>query len=101
MVTSNAVRILVIEDEPKIAGWLVQLLEQANFSVVAALNGETGLRLAETGRPDVVLLDLMLPDMDGLDVCRMRRRRCDGLILMLTARIDVTELLSGLVIGAA
>ncbi len=71
MVTSNAVRILVIEDEPKIAGWLVQLLEQANFSVVAALNGETGLRLAETERPDVVLLDLMLPDMDGLDVCRM------------------------------
>jgi len=100
MVTSNAVRILVIEDEPKIAGWLVQLLEQANFSVVAALNGETGLRLAETERPDVVLLDLMLPDMDGLDVCRMLRRRSDVLILMLTARIDETDRLIGLEMGA-
>jgi DNA-binding response OmpR family regulator len=100
MSTSSAARILVIEDEPKIARWLVQLLEQANFSVVTAPDGATGLRLAETERPDVVLLDLMLPDMDGLDVCRMIRRRSDVLILMLTARIDETDRLIGLEMGA-
>src|SRR5881394_168464 len=100
MVTSSAARILVIEDEPKIARWLVQLLEQANFSVISAAEGASGLRLAETERPDVVLLDLMLPDMDGLDVCRMIRRRSDVLILMLTARIDETDRLIGLEMGA-
>jgi len=92
--------ILVIEDEPKIARWLASLLEQANFSVATAPNGATGLRLAETGHPAVVLLDLMLPDMDGLDVCRILRQRSDVLILMLTARIDETDRLIGLEMGA-
>jgi DNA-binding response OmpR family regulator len=100
MGTTNAARILVIEDESKIARWLVSLLEQANFCVVTAADGATGLRLAETERPDVVLLDLMLPDMDGLDVCRILRRRSDVLILMLTARIDETDRLIGLEMGA-
>src|SRR5258708_923250 len=100
MATNNAARILVIEDEPKIARWLVSFLEQANFSVVTATDGSTGLRLAESERPDVVLLDLMLPDMDGLDVCRVIRQRSDVLILMLTARIDDTDRLIGLEMGA-
>jgi DNA-binding response OmpR family regulator len=100
MVTNVAARILVIEDEPKIARWLVSFLEQANFVVVAASDGASGLRLAETERPDVVLLDLMLPDMDGLDVCRVIRQRSDVLILMLTARIDETDRLIGLEVGA-
>jgi len=100
MATNSAARILVIEDEPKIARWLVSFLEQANFSVITAPDGATGLRLADTERPDVVLLDLMLPDMDGLDVCRMIRRRSDVLILMLTARIDETDRLIGLEMGA-
>ena len=100
MATNSAARILVIEDEPKIARWLVSFLEQANFSVITAADGATGLRLADTERPDVVLLDLMLPDMDGLDVCRMIRRRSDVLILMLTARIDETDRLIGLEMGA-
>jgi DNA-binding response OmpR family regulator len=100
VMTNNAARILVIEDEPKIARWLVALLEQAKFSVVTAPDGATGLRLAETEHPDVVLLDLMLPDMDGLDVCRIIRQRSDVLILMLTARIDDTDRLIGLEMGA-
>src|SRR5260370_14782657 len=100
MATNSAARILVIEDEPKIARWLVSFLEQANFSVITAPDGATGLRLADTERPDVVLLDLMLPDMDGLDVCRIIRRRSDVLILMLTARIDETDRLIGLEMGA-
>lgn len=98
--TSSAARILVIEDEPKIMRWLVSFLEQANFSVITASDGATGLRLADTERPDVVLLDLMLPDVDGLDVCRLIRRRSDVLILMLTARIDETDRLIGLEMGA-
>jgi two-component system alkaline phosphatase synthesis response regulator PhoP len=93
-------RILVIEDETKIARWLVSLLTQANFSVTTAVDGKTGLRLAETEHPDVVLLDLMLPDIDGLDVCRIIRQRSDVLILMLTARIEETDRLIGLEIGA-
>lgn len=100
MLTNPAARILIIEDEPKIARWLAALLEQAKFSVVTAVDGATGLRLAETERPDVVLLDLMLPDMDGLDVCRIIRQRSDVLILMLTARIDETDRLIGLEMGA-
>ncbi len=100
MATNSTARILVIEDEPKIARWLVSLLEQANFSVVTAPDGKTGLRAAETEHPDVVLLDLMLPDMDGLDVCRVLRQRSDVLILMLTARIDELDRLIGLEMGA-
>ena len=98
--TERPATILVIEDEPKIARWLISLLEQANFAVVAASDGTSGLRLAETSHPDVVLLDLMLPDMDGLDVCRIIRQRSDVLILMLTARVDETDRLIGLEVGA-
>src|SRR5262245_12289619 len=98
--TNVAAHILVIEDEPKIARWLVSFLKQSNYSVVAASDGATGLRLAATEHPDVVLLDLMLPDMDGLDVCRVIRQRSDVLILMLTARIEDTDRLIGLEVGA-
>jgi two-component system, OmpR family, alkaline phosphatase synthesis response regulator PhoP len=100
MATNNSARILVIEDEPKIARWLVSFLEQANYAVTTAADGATGLRIAQTQHPDVVLLDLMLPDMDGLDVCRIIRQRSDVLILMLTARIDETDQLIGLEMGA-
>ncbi|MEP7287381.1 MAG: response regulator transcription factor [Chloroflexota bacterium] len=100
MSQSYAARVLVIEDEPKIAHWLKTFLEQANFEVFCATEGQTGLHLAQTEQPDVVLLDLMLPDMDGLDVCRLLRKRSDVLILMLTARIEDTDRLIGLEMGA-
>jgi DNA-binding response OmpR family regulator len=93
-------RVLIIEDEDKIAAWLATFLRQANFEVVSADNGKEGLRLAHEMQPDVVLLDLMLPDMDGLDVCRVIRKRSDVLILMLTARIEDTDRLIGLEVGA-
>lgn len=93
-------RVLIIEDEPKIAHWLASFLKQANFEVLSAPDGKTGLQLAASDRPDVVLLDLMLPDMDGLDVCRTLRQRSDVLILMLTARVDDTDRLIGLEVGA-
>ncbi len=96
----NPARILVIEDEQKIANWLSAFLRQANFEVLSANDGKTGLSLAQTQQPDVVLLDLMLPDMDGLDVCRAIRQRSDVLILMLTARVEDSDRLIGLELGA-
>lgn len=100
MSSSKTARILVIEDEKKIADWLATFLRQAHFEVVVANDGGSGLRLAEREKPDVVLLDLMLPDMDGLDICRIIRQRSDVLILMLTARIEDTDRLIGLEVGA-
>jgi two-component system alkaline phosphatase synthesis response regulator PhoP len=100
MTTSKAARVLIIEDEKKIAEWLSTFLKQANFEVISAHDGATGLQLAEREKPDVVLLDLMLPDMDGLDICRILRQRSDVLILMLTARIEDTDRLIGLEMGA-
>lgn len=100
MSMTKAARVLIIEDEKKIVDWLATFLKQANFEVVTASDGRTGLRLAEHEKPDVVLLDLMLPDMDGLDICRIIRQRSDVLILMLTARIEETDRLIGLEVGA-
>jgi two-component system alkaline phosphatase synthesis response regulator PhoP len=59
-------RVLIIEDQAKIVHWLSAFLQQANFEVLAAYDGKTGLHLARTESPDVIILDLMLPDMDGL-----------------------------------
>jgi two-component system alkaline phosphatase synthesis response regulator PhoP len=98
--SANAGRILIVEDENKIANWLAAFLRQANFEVLTASEGKTGLHIAMSERPDVVLLDLMLPDMDGLDVCRAIRQRSDVLILMLTARIEDADRLIGLEMGA-
>ncbi len=100
MAQNTATRVLVIEDEEKIANWLRAFLREAKFEVMTAATGSAGLKLAATERPDVVLLDLMLPDMDGLDVCRMIRQRSDVLILMLTARVEDTDRLIGLEVGA-
>ncbi|MHB8625991.1 MAG: response regulator [Aggregatilineales bacterium] len=94
------IRVLVIEDQPKIAHWLAAFLRQAGFELFIASEGTTGLRLARTEAPDVVILDLMLPDMDGLDVCRALRRESDVFILMLTARVEETDRLLGLETGA-
>lgn len=68
--------------------------------MLSAYDGRTGLQLFEREKPDVVLLDLMLPDMDGLDVCRAIRQRSDAFIIMLTARVEETDRLIGLEIGA-
>jgi DNA-binding response OmpR family regulator len=98
--TPRPIRVLVIEDQPKIAHWLAAFLRQAEFELFIALDGATGLRLARTEAPDVVILDLMLPDMDGLEVCRVLRRESDVFILMLTARVDEADRLLGLETGA-
>ncbi len=94
------IRVLIIEDQVKIVHWLTTFLEQANFEVLSAFDGATGLQIARSEQPDVIILDLMLPDMDGLDVCRTLRQRSDVFIIMLTARVEEADRLIGLELGA-
>ena len=92
--------ILIFEDEPELVRVLRTYLEQAGFTVLAAGRGDTGLSTWEHKRPDLVLLDLNLPGMDGLDVAREIRRNANTPILMLTARVEEADQLVGLELGA-
>jgi len=93
-------KILVVDDEPKIAEICQDYLKAAGFEVITAMTGSDGLSAARREKPDLVVLDLMLPEMDGLDVCRVLRRESDVPIIMLTARVEETDKLIGLEIGA-
>ncbi len=92
--------ILIVEDEPELVKILRSYLEQAGFTVLSASRGDTGLSTWEHKHPDLVLLDLNLPGMDGLDVARAIRRKSDTPIIMLTARVEETDQLIGLELGA-
>jgi two-component system alkaline phosphatase synthesis response regulator PhoP len=92
--------ILVIDDEPKIVKQARDYLEQGGFRVVTAGDGKTALAVVRHSRPDLIVLDLNLPEMDGLDVCRALRRKSDVPIIMLTARVDEADRLIGLELGA-
>jgi two-component system alkaline phosphatase synthesis response regulator PhoP len=92
--------ILIIEDEPELVKVLRSYLELAGYTVLAAGRGDTGLSTWEHMRPDLVLLDLNLPGLDGLDVAREIRRKSDTPIIMLTARVEEMDELIGLEIGA-
>lgn len=92
--------ILIIEDEPELVKVLRSYLERAGFTVLTAGRGDTGLSTWEHKRPDLVLLDLNLPGLDGLDVAREIRRKSDTPIIMLTARVEELDELIGLEIGA-
>jgi DNA-binding response OmpR family regulator len=92
--------ILVVDDEPKIVQLVQDYLERAGFGVLIASEGKTALSLARTEKPDMVILDLGLPGMDGLDVTRTLRRDSNVPILMLTARSEETDKLVGLELGA-
>lgn len=93
-------RILLIEDDSRLADMIGEYLGKAGFHVIHAENGTRGLALHEREPVDVVVLDLMLPDGDGLDVCRQIRARSDSPILMLTARGDPMDRVVGLEMGA-
>ena len=93
-------RVLFVEDEDSISEPFSELLRAEGFEAVVARTASDALALAEQIQPDVVLLDVMLPDGDGRDVCRELRRRSDVPILMLTARADVTDRVLGLELGA-
>lgn len=93
-------KILVIDDEPKIVEICRDYLKAAGYDVVTAPDGAKGLAAARREKPDLVVLDLMMPEMDGLDVCRNLRRESDVPIIMLTARVEETDKLIGLELGA-
>jgi len=92
--------ILVVDDEPRIAALARDYLEHAGFGVVIAASGEAGLDAIRRDRPDLVVLDLGLPGMDGLDVTREIRRSSSLPVIMLTARDDELDKLLGLELGA-
>ena len=95
--------ILVVEDEPPLQKLLAYNLEAAGFAVVQAFDGEEAMTLIEERQPDLLLLDWMLPQISGLEVCRRLRRRSDTAhlpIIMLTARGEEPDRLRGLDTGA-
>ena len=94
-------KILVIDDEPSIVTLLQYNLNQAGFEVLIAMDGEEGKRLAETEFLDFILLDLMLPKLDGMEVCKqLRQQKIMTPILMLTAKDDALDKILGLELGA-
>jgi two-component system alkaline phosphatase synthesis response regulator PhoP len=93
-------QILVVDDEPRIAEICRDYLERAGFKVIIAGNGADAVMLARARQPDLVVLDLGLPKMDGLDVTRALRKRSNVPIIMLTARVDESDKLIGLELGA-
>ena len=93
-------RILLIEDDARLAEMVRDYLTQAGFRVARAANGSAGLTVHAREAFDAIVLDLMLPDMDGLDVCRQIRARAATPILMLTARGDAMDRVIGLEMGA-
>lgn len=92
--------VLIIEDDHNTASLVALYLEREGFRPIKADNGETGLALAERHRPVMIILDLMLPRMDGWEVCRQLRRKSDVPIIMLTARGEEIDRVSGLTLGA-
>ena len=92
--------ILVVDDEPRIVQLVRDYLEHGGFTVLVASDGAAALRTARTGRPDLVILDLGLPGLDGLDVARGLRREGEVPIIMLTARTEESDKLVGLELGA-
>ncbi len=92
--------IQVVDDEKKIVQVVKAYLEQAGFRVVTASDGQTALNVFRNEKPALVVLDLNLPEMDGVDVCRVIRKESATPVIMLTARAEETDKLIGLEIGA-
>ncbi len=93
-------RILIVDDEPKIVQGLASYFRQAGYETLAAYDGRTALQIAYRERPHLIVLDIMLPELDGIEVCRQLRHTSDVPIMMLTARVEETDMLIGLEIGA-
>jgi two-component system, OmpR family, phosphate regulon response regulator OmpR len=93
-------RILLIEDDPRLAALVTEYLGEAGFRVAVSAEGRAGLERLAREPYDALVLDLMLPDMDGLEVCRQLRAKFDTPVLMLTARGDAMDRVVGLELGA-
>lgn len=97
---ATAPRALVVDDEPSLVRVVVGYLEADGFEVGSVADGPTALDIARKTDPDVIVLDLGLPGMDGVEVCRTLRTFTDAYIVMLTARADEVDMLVGLAVGA-
>jgi DNA-binding response OmpR family regulator len=95
-----AKKILVVDDEPTLVATVRYNLERDGYQVMTAADGEAALASARAHKPDLILLDVMLPGMDGLEVCRVLRREMSTPILMLTAKTDEVDKVVGLELGA-
>ncbi|HCH07962.1 MAG TPA: DNA-binding response regulator, partial [Dehalococcoidia bacterium] len=93
-------KVLVVEDEANLLVALKYNLNSEGYDVFTAEDGEAGLALARREKPDVVILDVMLPKLDGFEVCRILRRESDVRIIMLTARGEEIDRVVGLELGA-
>src|SRR5712691_10400033 len=93
-------RILVVDDETALAELVRSYLEREHYEVLTAADGRTALDLARSARPDLVVLDVMLPVLDGIEVCRQLRQFSDAYVIMLTARSEEIDKLLGLTVGA-
>lgn len=93
-------KILIVDDEKKITEVLQAYLEKAGYLTVVAYDGRNAIKLAETETPDLILLDLMLPDIMGKEVCQVIHQKKDIPIIMLTARVDESDMIAGLQCGA-
>jgi DNA-binding response OmpR family regulator len=93
-------KILVIDDEPQIREICMDYLHSNGYLAIAAENGKDGLEKVKREQPDLIVLDIMMPDMDGYEVCRRIRRENNIPIIMLTARVEETDMLIGLELGA-
>ena len=92
--------VLIVEDDTRIANWVKVYFERAGFSAEVTHDGESGLELARTLLPDLIILDLMLPRLDGVELCRILRRESDVPLIMLTAREAQDDRIIGLESGA-
>ena len=93
-------KILLVDDEPEILEICRDYLKASGYEVLTAKDGAQGLSFARREKPDLVVLDLMMPEMDGLDMCRTIRRESNVPIIILTARVEETDKLIGLELGA-
>src|SRR6266508_2709461 len=98
--STTVITILVVDDEQRLRDLVRDYLEHEGFNVLAAADGLVALDLARQNRPDVVVLDLMLPGMDGLEVCRQLRMFSDAYVIMLTAKTEEIDRIVGLEVGA-
>ena len=93
-------KVLVIDDDPTMLALVRAGLTPEGFQVVTANNGKEGLRMAYDHRPDIILLDVMMPEMNGFDVCQRLRHVCDTPIVMLTGKSERQDVIKGLTLGA-
>ena len=97
---AEPITVLVVDDEVALAGVVAGYLEMEGFTALLAHDGTTALQLAERHRPDLVVLDVMLPGIDGVEVCRRLRTFSDAYVIMLTARDEEVDKVVGLSVGA-